>query len=136
MSLQSVSEGQLLKNFFKGKGYAMQDIADKLSMTRQNLSHHLRKEVLDANFLRLVEDRLELSDINEIIKQREPQKPAPIEGERISLNGVLPDISQKPAMQKIIEGESTESLLQAMATRILKMQTEIDLLKDAVFGKH
>lgn len=52
---QSINEGIALKNYFKGSGKSMGEIAEKLQMTRQNLNHHLRKPVLEGNFALLIE---------------------------------------------------------------------------------
>ena len=53
-------EGTELRNYLKGKGLEMNRVADKLKMTRQNLNHHLRKQILDDNFKRLVADKLKI----------------------------------------------------------------------------
>ncbi len=53
----NTSEGLILKNKLKGTGKTMASIAAILEMTRQNLSYHLRKEVLEPDFKRLLEEK-------------------------------------------------------------------------------
>lgn len=38
----------------------MGDVAETLGMSRQNLSYHLRKDILDEDFKRLVFDKLQI----------------------------------------------------------------------------
>jgi len=54
-------EGEILRNYLKGKGLEMGDVAEKLKMSRQNLNYHLRKEVLDDSFKRLIFDKMKIS---------------------------------------------------------------------------
>jgi transcriptional regulator with XRE-family HTH domain len=53
-------EGEELRNYLKGKGLEMQDVAEKLDMSRQNLNYHLRKQALDEDFKRLVKDKMQI----------------------------------------------------------------------------
>ncbi|RKR84881.1 hypothetical protein BDD43_5134 [Mucilaginibacter gracilis] len=47
-------EGDYTRNTLKGTGKAMGDIAIMLGLTRQGLNYHLRKDVLEAGFKRLL----------------------------------------------------------------------------------
>jgi hypothetical protein len=56
-----MSDGEILKAFIKGKpNWQMGDIANKLGMSRQNLNYHLRKDILDADFERLIKEKLKI----------------------------------------------------------------------------
>lgn len=44
------NEGEVLRLFFKGQKESMGEISEMLTMTRQNLNYHLRKDVLDVDF--------------------------------------------------------------------------------------
>jgi phage repressor protein C with HTH and peptisase S24 domain len=48
--LQMEKKGESLKNLLKGKGFEINEIADRLKMSRQNLGYHFRKDVIDENF--------------------------------------------------------------------------------------
>lgn len=62
-----MNEGVILKNFLKGTGKEIGDIAVFLKMSRQNLNHHLRKEILETSFRLLVEKKLGLKVINGLV---------------------------------------------------------------------
>lgn len=51
-------EGERLKNYIKGLGLEMNQLAKSLNMSRQNLNYHLRKEKLDNDFVNKVENVL------------------------------------------------------------------------------
>lgn len=51
------SEGESLKNELKGTGRKMDEIAKLLGMSRQNLNYHLRKEILEDDFKRLLAEK-------------------------------------------------------------------------------
>ena len=53
-------QGEELRNYLKGKGLEMQDVAERLGMSRQNLSYHLRKQYLDGDFMRLVSEKMQI----------------------------------------------------------------------------
>lgn len=53
-------QGEELKLKIRGSGYSMNELAKTLDMTRQNLNYHLRKEVLDGDFVRLVKNKLQI----------------------------------------------------------------------------
>ena len=57
---QKFHEGEALKNLLKGSGKLIDDIADILDMTRQNLNYHFRKEKLGDDFKRLITDKLKI----------------------------------------------------------------------------
>lgn len=65
------SEGEILKNRFKGTGKAMKEIAGILGMTRQNLNVHLKKEILGDDFKRLIADKGKLIFHVEHLDKRE-----------------------------------------------------------------
>ena len=55
-------EGEVLREFIKNKpDWQMGIIAVKLGMTRQNLNYHLRKDILDQDFERLIKEKLNLT---------------------------------------------------------------------------
>lgn len=51
-------EGEKLRNLIKGLGLEMNQFAESLNMTRQNLNYHLRKDKLELDFLKKVENVL------------------------------------------------------------------------------
>lgn len=51
------NEGKILRNKLKGTGKTMPEIASILGMTRQNLNYHLRKEILEDDFKRLLNEK-------------------------------------------------------------------------------
>ena len=54
-------EGEILREFIKKKeDWQMGTLAETLGMTRQNLNHHLRKDILDSDFERLIKDKLNI----------------------------------------------------------------------------
>jgi hypothetical protein len=55
-------EGAILKNYLKGKGLQINVVADKMGMTRQNLSYHFAKDVLELDFLRTMIRKLKLNE--------------------------------------------------------------------------
>lgn len=59
-----IKEGELLRLFIKNKPeWQMGTLAETLGMSRQNLNHHLRKDILDQDFERLIKDKLNLIKI-------------------------------------------------------------------------
>ncbi|MEO6523914.1 MAG: hypothetical protein ABIN91_19680 [Mucilaginibacter sp.] len=48
-------QGENIRNILKGSGKQMGDIADLLGLTRQGLNYHLRKDVLEDGFKRLLQ---------------------------------------------------------------------------------
>ncbi len=59
---QTIHEGEALRSKLKASPVSMNEIADILGMTRQNLSYHLRKEQLDADFRRLIKEKFEMEN--------------------------------------------------------------------------
>lgn len=51
------NEGEILRNKLKGTGKTMPEIARVLGMTRQNLNYHLRKDILEDDFKRLLNEK-------------------------------------------------------------------------------
>lgn len=51
-------EGENTRNILKGTGKAMGDIAALLGLTRQGLNYHLRKQVLDEGFKKVLKTKL------------------------------------------------------------------------------
>lgn len=76
MENQSVHEGELLRNYFKGTGKQMTYYFEALGMTRQNLNHHLRKSSLDDDFKRLIKDKLNIVIVGDAVMSGTIQ-PAP-----------------------------------------------------------
>lgn len=72
-------EGDILKLILKGKGLGMSEVAEGLDMTRQNLNYHLRKAVLEKEFLTNVKSKYSIS--HEDIQR----KMAEMNGETISV---------------------------------------------------
>lgn len=62
-----MSQGEKLKNHFRSKSKKMGHIADELGMSPQNLYHHLRKSILQSDFLRLVQSTFPEDDIAAIV---------------------------------------------------------------------
>ena len=59
-----IKEGELLRLYIKNKPeWQMGTLAETLGMSRQNLNHHLRKDILDQDFERLIKDKLNLIKI-------------------------------------------------------------------------
>jgi transcriptional regulator with XRE-family HTH domain len=55
-------EGEVLRSFLKGlPNRQMGEIAIDLSMSRQNLNYHLRRDILDPDFERLLKDKMRIS---------------------------------------------------------------------------
>jgi predicted transcriptional regulator len=55
-----MNQGNKLRLFLRGLDITMEEIANRLGMTRQNLSYHLRKEKLDADFFASVKSVLHI----------------------------------------------------------------------------
>lgn len=53
----SEHEGSILRNYIKRSGKTQDEFSAFLGMTRQNLSHHMRKPVLDDDFRRLLKEK-------------------------------------------------------------------------------
>ena len=53
-------QGNELKLLIKSSGQTMNEVSEILGMTRQNLNYHLRKEILDEDFLRLIFNKLNI----------------------------------------------------------------------------
>lgn len=66
-------QGDKLKAFIKGRPEGVGGIADLLGMTRQNLGYHLRKEVLDEDFVRLVREKI--SGVENVFSKKESRVP-------------------------------------------------------------
>lgn len=48
-------EGDILRNYIRKSGVTQEEFAQKLSMTRQNLGYHMRKNKLDGDFKELLQ---------------------------------------------------------------------------------
>jgi len=66
METKNIHEGKAAKNYLKGKGYAMKDVADKLEMTEQGLSKNFRMEKLTKVFILKINAALNI-DIDKAI---------------------------------------------------------------------
>jgi hypothetical protein len=53
-----MTEGENTRNILKGSGMAMGDVANLLGLTRQGLNYHLRKDVLEKGFKRLLSEKM------------------------------------------------------------------------------
>lgn len=72
--MKTEHQGNELKLLIKSSGLGMGEVAEILAMSRQNLNYHLRKEILDEDFLRLVFDKLKINFTNsKFDKKKVPQ---------------------------------------------------------------
>mgnify|MGYP000031048080 CR=1 FL=1 len=53
-----LNEGEIVKKLLKSLQKTQEEIAHELGMTRQNLSHHFRKDILQPDFERLIKEKL------------------------------------------------------------------------------
>lgn len=57
MLIKEKHEGKRLRKLIDDNGTSVTEFSSALEMTRQNVNHHLRKETLDEDFLRLIKDK-------------------------------------------------------------------------------
>ena len=51
------NEGEILRKYIRSSGKTQEEFAELLSMTRQNLGYHMRKDKLDRDFLNLLKSK-------------------------------------------------------------------------------
>lgn len=60
----ALHEGEKLREQMKDLKLTQDSIAGMLGMTRQNLNHHLRKEKLDEDFVRLIREKMGFTSLS------------------------------------------------------------------------
>jgi hypothetical protein len=108
-------EGEELRNYLKGRGLEMQGVAEKLEMSRQNLNHHLRKQVLDEDFRRLVAEKMKI-DFPLVKRSSNIQVTAPLDrligdmAEQTAANAAILNVL-RPIVEELYAAHRNEALL-------------------------
>jgi phage repressor protein C with HTH and peptisase S24 domain len=77
---KTIHEGEALRSKLKASPITMNEISEILGMTRQNLSYHLRKEVLDGDFRRLIKEKLQTENKFSIMSDAQAYYQSRIDG--------------------------------------------------------
>jgi hypothetical protein len=125
MKNQQLHEGRETEKLLKGTGKQMQEITKSLGFkSYQNLNYHLRKEKLEPNFKRKVEDYLGINLEDSFYKQQMPSNAIPLTGKSGS------DIRGNMAVvaQALSDGRPNP-ITDPMPVVIQYLYNEIDALK-------
>jgi hypothetical protein len=108
-------EGAELRNYLKGMGLEMQDVAEKLEMSRQNLNYHLRKQVLDEDFRRLAAEKMKI-DFPLVKRSSNIQVTAPLDrligemAEQLAANTAILNVL-RPIVEELYAAHRNQPLL-------------------------
>lgn len=147
MEIKTTHEGKAYKEaielYAKKNGFTMERIATELlSMSRQNLGYHLRKEELDKNFKALVSERLSinLSMENEnenIFSVKKEDTPPSSTNFIFSVFGKIKDIfsdnsSSEVEAQRRNNAEKQLQLQELIVDKMNEYETTIELQKNRI----
>ena len=95
--MEGVHQGVILKNYLKGKGFRMLDVAKKLNMTEQGLSKNLRSEELSKSFVLKINEALGFNVLKIIKGDREEgnEQNYISEGDRLRLKKAIGEDTQE-----------------------------------------
>ncbi len=99
-------QGKALREKLKEIDLTQDEISGHLGMSRQNLNHHMRKDILDEGFVRLIKERLGFISLEngfsnemleKVIKAVKSKKGTPVyaveaTAGNMELNGSLPEV--------------------------------------------